>query len=209
MKKFLGILACAVLAAGAYLYGANAQINAYLACASTSLGSATTFTNPLNTTLCLTAGVNIPAGSITATTLTTDSSHTTQTVCEDTTSKVLYFGSGSAGVCAGTSSARFKHDIEPLDAGLSQIMALKPSSYYLNADHGDPTKKLYGFIAEDAIGPLPDLVGLDMKGKPNSMDYLGVVPVAVRAIQQQQQEIAELKAQIAALTWQARSAVRF
>jgi len=200
MRKIFALLAGLMLAVGAAYYVADAQtINAYAACASTTVGSPTTFTNPLNTTLCLTSGVSIPAGSITAATLATDSTHTTQTVCEDTTSKVLYFGSGTAGVCAGTSSARFKHDIEPLDAGLTQIMALRPSSYYLNADHGDPNKKLYGFIAEDAIGTLPDLIGLDAQGNPNSMDYLGVLPVAVRAIQQQQYEIEALKSEIAAL----------
>ena len=202
MRKILGLLAGIMLAAGAAFYVANAQtINAAAACtaAATTAGPATTFTNPLGTLLCLNAGLTVDTGLVTISSISTDSAKTTATICEDTTTHALYYGSGTAGVCAGTSSARFKHDIEPLAAGLTQIMALKPLSYFLNADHGDPTKKLYGFVAEDAIGVVPELVGLDTEGKPNSMDYLGVLPVAVRAIQEQQHEIELLKAEIAAL----------
>lgn len=122
-----------------------------------------------------------------------DATHTDATVCEDTTSHALYAGSGAAGICLGTSSIRFKHAIEPLRAGLPQIMALEPVSYHLNADHGDPSKKLYGFTAEQGGKALPDLVGLDTNGRPNTFDYMGVVPVLVKAIQEQQAEIDALK----------------
>src|SRR6185312_8678404 len=54
--------------------------------------------------------------------LTTDSTHTTATVCEDTTSHQFYFGSGTAGVCAGTSSARFKTAIGALTYGLLDFL---------------------------------------------------------------------------------------
>jgi hypothetical protein len=133
------------------------------------------------------------SGLMTASAITTDATHTDATVCEDTTTHAFYFGSGAAGICLGTSSMRFKHDISPLDVGLTQIMALQPIKYRLNADHGDPNKTLYGFSAEQGTEALPELVGLDVNKQPNTFDYVGVVPVLVRAIQEQQKEINELK----------------
>jgi hypothetical protein len=127
-----------------------------------------------------------------------DTGLTTRTLCEDTTSHIVYFGSGAAGVCAGTSSLRFKHDVVALDAGLSQILALEPISYKLNADHGDADHTLYGFSAEQGGTVLPKLMGKDASGAPNSFDYVGVVPVLVKAIQEQQAQIDQLKRQLSA-----------
>lgn len=132
------------------------------------------------------------------TAITSDATHTDSTACLDTTTKALYSGSGTLGICLGTSSARFKHDIAPLGAGLPEIMQLRPVSYKLNADHGDPNKTLYGFTAEQMQPVLPKLVGLDDKGLPNSADYVGLIPVLVRAVQQQQAEIDALKKELSA-----------
>ena len=93
---------------------------------------------------------------------------------------------------------RFKHDIAPLSAGLKQVMALEPISYKLNADHGDPDHTLYGFTAEQGGSVLPQLMMVDAQGKPNTFDYLGVVPVLVKAIQEQQAQIEQLKHQLSA-----------
>jgi hypothetical protein len=125
--------------------------------------------------------------------ITTDATHTDSTLCQDTTTHGIYFGSGTAGVCLGTSSARFKHNIADLSAGLDQIMKLRTVSYAYNADHGDPSHTLYGFTAEDMAKSLPKLVGTDSEGMPNSVDYLGVVPVLVKAVQEHQAEIDRLK----------------
>lgn len=127
------------------------------------------------------------------TAITTDSAHTDATLCEDTTTHGIYFGSGTLGICLGTSSSRFKHDISDIDVGLKQIMDLHPISYFLNADHGDPNKLLYGFTAEQGGKVLPKLMTADANGEPNTFDYLGIVPVLVKAVQQQQAEIEQLK----------------
>jgi hypothetical protein len=133
-------------------------------------------------------------GALTLGGLGTDSGQTaTATVCEDTTTHVTYFGSGAAGICKGTSSRRFKHDIEDLTVGLNEIMGLRATSYYLNADMGDATKKIYGFIAEESAASLPELVGYDKNGLISSFDLVGVVPVLVKAVQQLQGEIDALK----------------
>jgi hypothetical protein len=113
----------------------------------------------------------------------TDATHTTSTICQDTTTHALYFGSGTAGICLGTSSARYKHDIAPLSMGLSQIMALKPVVYKLNKDKGDPNKTLYGFLAEDMEKVAPALVGRDKQGRADTADYVGVIPILVNAVQ--------------------------
>ncbi len=123
-----------------------------------------------------------------------DATHTDSTVCVDSSSGQLYKGSGTIGICLGTSSARFKHAIEPLAAGLDQIMKLEPVAYKLNADHGDPDKLLYGFTAEQGGKALPALAGVDQEGKPNTFDYLGVVPVLVKGMQQLKAENDSLRA---------------
>lgn len=134
------------------------------------------------------------SGAIINTGITTDSTHTDATVCEDTTSHQYYFGSGASGICLGTSSLRFKHDVRPLAAGLDAVLALDPIVYRYNKGVGaDPDKDLYGFAAEQVNTVLPQLVGLDVNGRPNSVDWAGIVPVLVRAIQDQQHEIDELK----------------
>jgi hypothetical protein len=132
--------------------------------------------------------------------LVTDATKTDATVCEDTTTHQLYFGSGTLGICLGTSSARFKPYMAPIAEGLPQIMALQPIRYKLDAEHGDPDKVLYGFTAEQGGSVLPELMGRDADGRPNTFDYLGVVPVLVKALQEQQNEIAYLKKHLDAVT---------
>jgi hypothetical protein len=125
-----------------------------------------------------------------------DATHTDASICEDTTTHALYSGSGTLGICLGTSSLRFKHDVAPLNVGLKQIMALQPIIYRMNADRGDPNKDFYGFSAEQGLKALPKLVGNDEHGDPATFDYMGVVPVLVKAMQEQQHEIEHLKARL-------------
>lgn len=114
----------------------------------------------------------------------TDSGVTDASLCRRTSDGTVFFGSGTIGICLGTSSARYKHDMQALETGLAAILALKPIRYYLNADHGDRNKPFFGFTAEDMQPVIPELVGMDTEGKPNTADYLGVVPVLVKATQE-------------------------
>jgi hypothetical protein len=159
-----------------------------------STSSAVTIGGTSNTT-------NLSSAAIKMANLPTDATHTDRTVCEDTTTFQLYFGSGTLGICLGTSSARYKHDIAPLDAGLAQIAALKPVKYKLNADHGDPNKLLYGFTAEQGSKVLPALSDKDAEGKPNTFDYVGVVPVLVKAVQELKADNDNLRASIRKLRY--------
>lgn len=126
--------------------------------------------------------------------ITTDATHTDSTVCQDTSTHSLYFGSGTLGICLGTSSMRFKRDVEPLTDGLAQIMALRPKNFFYDAQHGDRgARRQYGFMAEDVVHVLPGLVPLDGAGLPQSVDILGMVPVIVRGMQEQERRIQALE----------------
>jgi hypothetical protein len=130
--------------------------------------------------------------------LSSDAGHTDRTVCRDTGDGTLMEGSGTLGVCLGTSSRRYKNSIVDLAPGLAELMKLRAVSFhYNNATYGDPKKEMYGFIAEEAKPVLPQLVGLDKEGRPNTFDYGGLVPILVKAVQQQQSQIAALQKQVA------------
>lgn len=128
-------------------------------------------------------------GLLTLPDITSDSGLTDATVCEDTTVHGLHAGSGTLGICLGTSSARYKTNIVELPPSLQNILALRPVNFNLDPTHGDPNKTQYGFIAEDAVSVYPDLVGLDKDGRPNTFDYLGLVAPLVKSVQEQQKEI--------------------
>lgn len=129
--------------------------------------------------------------------LASDTGHLDNTVCVDSTGNLVK-GSGAAGICAGTSSARFKTQIADLRGdAVSKVMALRPVSYFYKKGYGDDgaTQKL-GFTAEDMDRAIPEIVGRDQSGKPNTIDMNGMIPVIVKAIQQQQAEIDSLKARL-------------
>lgn len=125
-----------------------------------------------------------------------DITHTDSSICQDTTTHALYSGSGTLGVCLGTSSIRYKRKdtIRPITDGIAQIMELKPDNYFYQVGYGDQGKReQYGFMAEDIVKVLPKLVGLDERGKPNSVDMLGMMPILVKAIQQLERRVAYLE----------------
>lgn len=132
--------------------------------------------------------------------LSSDAGTTDSSVCKVTSTNALAIGSGTLGICLGTSSARYKNNIVDQVDGLAQITALKPKNFYYNAGHGDDgAKQQYGFMAEDVVSVLPKLVGLDKEGKPNTVDLLGMIPVLAKAMQEQQEEIEALQHGIPAL----------
>ena len=135
----------------------------------------------------------VAAGLVAIPNIATDATHTDATVCEDTTSHALYFGSGTAGVCLGTSSIRYKNDIVSLPDTLPDLMRLRPISFHYKPWLGDPKKLQRGLLAEEAIEVYPDLVALDNDGNPNQVDY-GAMPILLlKAVQEQQREIEHLK----------------
>lgn len=102
---------------------------------------------------------------------------------------------------AGISDVRFKENIRDLDTGLSSIMALKPRKFDWKEGIGKNIKNDRGFIAQEFETVFPDLIG-EWKDKPPEGEepYKTVspdlIPVLVKAIQEQQAIIESLKARL-------------
>ncbi len=147
------------------------------------------------------ANGSLIAAAATLTALPSDAATTNNTVCVTTTSGILTEGSGVGGLCLGTSSARYKHDINPFTEGLSAITRLQPKRFFYNKGYGNGgTKESVGFVAEDVARALPSIVGLDNKGRANTVDMMAVVPMLVNAVKElnakleaQQRTITQLK----------------
>lgn len=116
------------------------------------------------------------------------------------------------------SDQKFKKNIREYENGLEKILALRPKSYEMRSSEFEgrlslPDGEKIGFIAQDVETVLPELVKKayaparltkeEQKNKVKkdpieykSVDYTGVIPVLVKAIQEQQEQIEALKAQV-------------
>jgi len=109
---------------------------------------------------------------------------------------------GNAGeiTCTGTSTAystssdyRLKDVKDSIQNGLERTLALNPVEFEWKADG----RMSEGFIAHEAQEIFPDAVNGEKDGeKMQSMDYGRITPLLVKAIQEQQEQIEELKQQI-------------
>jgi len=97
------------------------------------------------------------------------------------------------------SDVRLKENIVDLETGLSEVLALKPRRF--DWKNGDATN-VAGFIAQEVETVLPDLIG---DYKDNNIDDLksvkmgDMLPTLVKAIQEQQTIIDDLKARVETL----------
>jgi hypothetical protein len=98
------------------------------------------------------------------------------------------------------SDIRKKKDIEDLNYGLDEILKLKPKKYkYIHdIDNKLNGKKDMGFIAQEVIDIIPEAVGSYIENDTEflSMSYANLVPILVKAIQEQQAQIQSLQEQI-------------
>jgi uncharacterized coiled-coil protein SlyX len=89
------------------------------------------------------------------------------------------------------SDLRLKDQVRDLRYGLGEVLQLRPVSYrWKDTTLGQPT---LGLIAQEVQPILPELVarGTDEAGLL-SLNYTGLIPVLVKAIQEQQDTIAYL-----------------
>lgn len=92
------------------------------------------------------------------------------------------------------STRRVKHNIRPLESGLAEVMQLRPVSYELKPEF-DPGHlgRQVGLISEE-VGPIDDrLISHEKDGSPLGVRYQQLTAVLIRAIQEQQHEIDQLK----------------
>ena len=123
----------------------------------------------------------------------------------------IYSGSETAGVAlvnGGTSwgtfsDERLKENVEPVENALQSLSGLRTVKYHLKDVDGPEDKKKIGVIAQDLVGVLDEVI--DPTFRPgDDTEYMGVrytelVPVLIKAIQEQQTMIETLEARITAL----------
>ena len=102
------------------------------------------------------------------------------------------------------SDQRFKENIRDLDVGLNQILALQPRRFDWKENKGKNIQNDRGFIAQEFEQVFPDMVGEWIDPAPEGEEpYKSVradlIPVLVKAIQEQQAIINGLEARLAAL----------
>jgi len=96
-----------------------------------------------------------------------------------------------------TSDRRLKRDIQELNYGLSAVLALHPVSFRWVGQEDDRTQ--LGLIAQEVEPVVPEAVRRDADpNTPWAMTYTTLVPVLVKAIQEQQATIERLTTELAA-----------
>ena len=91
-----------------------------------------------------------------------------------------------------TSARRYKECILPLQNQIENIKKLEPVEFQWKKDK---TKDI-GFIAEEIEQIYPDLVAYEEDGEISGVQYSKLTTVLVKALQQQQEQIEELKKEI-------------
>ncbi|MBC7863294.1 MAG: tail fiber domain-containing protein, partial [Bacteroidia bacterium] len=118
---------------------------------------------------------------------------------------------GMAGYVQTISDSIFKTDVTDINNGLQKILQLKPKEYYLDSLnpynlHFSKTKQ-YGFVAQNVEQIIPELVSNAIKPAEadsagnivfqslnyKTLNYDGILPFAIKAIQEQQLQIEEIK----------------
>jgi hypothetical protein len=129
----------------------------------------------------------------------------------NSTAGVYRFYVSSAGTINATSTTitaisdqRLKENVQDLDVGLDKIMALKPRKFDWKTGKGRDIKGDRGWIAQEFEQVFPDMIDQWKDPAPEGEEpYKAVradlIPVLVKAIQEQQVLIQEIKAELAAL----------
>ena len=91
------------------------------------------------------------------------------------------------------SDERLKTNIEPINYGLNDVLALQPKKFNW-IDGGNIENN--GFIAQEVESVIPALVS---EGQWKSVDYQGITAILVKAIQEQQELIKQLQLDVSAL----------
>jgi hypothetical protein len=106
---------------------------------------------------------------------------------------------GSSSLCLNSSnqvsfcssSLRYKNNVENLQLGLETVARLRPVTFNWKTDGASDL----GFVAEEVNQVSPLLTTLNQDGQIEGVKYDRISAVLVKAVQEQQQQIAELKTQ--------------
>ena len=104
-----------------------------------------------------------------------------EVLCIDPTTFEMTRGGAS---CAA-SSLRYKENIQELTYGLDDVLAMRPVSYqWTLAERLNDRSRQVGFIAEEMVAVVPEVVEMSASGTPEGIDYDKLTSVLARAIQQ-------------------------
>lgn len=95
-----------------------------------------------------------------------------------------------------TSSARYKDNIQDSQYGLAEVLAMRPTTFTYKAE---PNRKDVGFIAEEMVNVVPEVVAKNLDGQPDAISYDRLTSVLCKAIQELNVKVESLKARIAEL----------
>ncbi len=90
-----------------------------------------------------------------------------------------------------TSDANLKTNIQPTHYGLDEVLALNPVEY--NWKDSPSGEKMVGLLAQEVQKIIPEAVVTPQDGSALGMKYTELIPVLVKAIQEQQKKIEELE----------------
>jgi Chaperone of endosialidase len=94
-----------------------------------------------------------------------------------------------------TSDFRKKKNVNTLSYGIAEVMKMRPTSYQYKDNTTNDTN--LGFIAQEMVKIVPEVVAVPKNDKDfYAIRYEELIPVLTKAIQEQQAEINELKAQV-------------
>lgn len=95
-----------------------------------------------------------------------------------------------------TSSARYKDNIEDSSYGLAEVLAMRPVTFTYKAE---PERHDVGFIAEEMVSVIPEVVAKTTEGEPDAISYDRLTSVLCKAIQELNSKVEALEARIAVL----------
>lgn len=100
-------------------------------------------------------------------------------------------GTCTHGACSCSSDIRLKTDISDSNTGLNEVLKLRPVSFRFKRDQSNTH---FGLIAQEVKDVLPDVViGNESNNEYLSINYEGLVPVLIKAIQDLSAQVDELK----------------
>ena len=105
-------------------------------------------------------------------------------------SNALRYNTGNNRITYDTSSARYKNNIRDSVYGLSHVMQMRSAQF----EYKDDGRSDVGLIAEELDPIIPELVGKNKDGQPDSVSYDRMVSVLVKAIQELKTEFDAYKA---------------
>jgi len=118
-----------------------------------------------------------------------------KTVASGTKVAVMIDSTGKLGTVV--SSARFKHEIKPMDKASEAILALKPVTFRYKEELDPDGMPQFGLIAEEVEKVNPDLVVRDEDGKVNTVSYEAVNAMLLNEFLKEHRKVEELRAIIA------------